>query len=68
MSTMRFADEIVDRSTIDAIPARATKADAKELRLATQIIDSLAGPWKPGSYRDTYTDEVRKLIKARGRG
>ena len=59
MSTMRFADEVLDTSGIDAIPGRTTKPDAKEVRLATQIIDSLAGPWKPESYRDTCTEEVK---------
>ena len=68
MSTMRFADEIVDKSGEEAIPGRATKPDAKEIRLATQIIDTLASRWKPDSYRDTYTEEVRKLIKAHERG
>ena len=68
MSTMRFADEIVDKDGIEAIPGRTTKPDTKEVRLATQIIDSLAGPWKPDTYRDTYTEEVRKLIKAHEKG
>ena len=68
MSTMRFADEIVDSSAIDAIPGRSSKPDAKEMRLATQIVDSLAGEWNPESYHDTYTEEVRKLIKAHEKG
>ena len=68
MSTMRFADEVLDTSDIDSIPGHTTKPDAKEVRLATQIIDSLAGPWKPEGYRDTYTDEVKKLIKAHEKG
>ena len=68
MSTMRFSDEIVDRKQIGAIPGRTTAPDAKEVRLATQIIDSLAGAWKPDSYHDTYTEEVRKLVKAHEKG
>lgn len=68
MSTIRFADEVLDRKQIEAIPGRTTKPDAKEVRLATQIIDSLAGPWKPERYHDTYTEEVRKLIKAHEKG
>ena len=68
LSTMRFADEVLDRSSIDAIPRGVPKAPAKELRLATQIIDSLTSPWKPGQYRDTYTREVQALIKRRAKG
>lgn len=68
MSTMHFADEVLDRSTIDAIPARGGKPSANELRLATQIIDSLAEPWKPSQYHDTYTEEVQDLIKRHAKG
>jgi len=67
MSTMRFADEVVDKAKIDAIPRR-TKADKKELRLATQIVDSLASDWDPTRYKDTYTDELRDLIERRSKG
>jgi DNA end-binding protein Ku len=68
MSTMRFADEVVAKSSIDAIPSRLSKPDTKEMRLAKQIIDGLAGPWKPEQYRDTYTEEVRKLVQAHDKG
>jgi DNA end-binding protein Ku len=69
MSTMRFADEIVPRSAIDDLPSKSSrKADAGELRLATQIIDSLSGPWKPERYHDSYTEEVRKLVAAHEKG
>lgn len=68
MSTMRFADEVVPRDDVDGMPAQPSKPDPRELQLAIQIIDSLAGPWKPDQYRDTYTDEVRKLIEAHEKG
>jgi DNA end-binding protein Ku len=68
MSTLRFADEVVARSEIDALPSRRTRADAKELRLATQIIDALEAEWKPAKYHDTYTEELRELIERRAKG
>jgi DNA end-binding protein Ku len=68
MSTMRFADEVVDRSDVDGVPNRRTKPDAKALRLATQIVDGLAADWNPKQYRDTYTDELRKRIEAKDKG
>ena len=67
MSTMRFADEIVPQSDIDALPARR-QADAKELKLASQIIDSLATDWDPERYHDTYTEELRDLIDRKAKG
>ena len=68
MSTMRFADEVVDRATIDEIPEQADKADSKALKLAFQIVDSLAGDWDPSQYHDTYVEEVHKIIEAKAEG
>ncbi len=68
MSTMRFADEVVDITDIDEIPTGSTKASAKELALATQIIDGLSAEWDPSRYEDTFTDELKALIEARDRG
>ena len=68
MSTMRFADEVVPRRDVDALPSRATKPDAKALRMATQLIDGLAAPWEPDAYHDTYAEDLRKRIKAKDSG
>jgi DNA end-binding protein Ku len=68
MSTLRFADEVIARSEVDALPLRRARADAKELRLATQIIDALQADWKPTKYHDTYTEELRELIERRAKG
>jgi DNA end-binding protein Ku len=68
LSTMRFADEVVDSSSIDAIPSKALKPAAKELDLAGQIIDSLTRPWEPDRYHDTYTDEVRQMLARKAEG
>jgi Uncharacterized conserved protein len=65
---MRFADEVVSHQDIDEVPDRRSKPDAKSLKLATQIVDSLASDWKPEQYEDTYAEELRRLIKAKGEG
>jgi DNA end-binding protein Ku len=67
MSTMRFADEVVAQDDID-LDIGGSKPPAKELRLATQIIDSLAAEWKPEQYHDTYTDELHELIARKAKG
>jgi DNA end-binding protein Ku len=68
MSTMRFADEVVPQSDIDELPSRRSKPDAKAVKLATQIVDSLATDWDPEKYEDTYTKELRTLIKRKDKG
>jgi DNA end-binding protein Ku len=71
MSTMRFADEVVDADDVEGVPSGKAKADApspKEKALAKQIIDALASDWEPSRYHDTYTDQVKDLIQAKAKG
>ncbi|MET0459143.1 MAG: Ku protein [Ilumatobacteraceae bacterium] len=67
MSTMRFADEVVPRAEIDGMPRRS-KPDAKTLKMATQLLDALDADWDPKQYHDTYTEELRRRIKAKDSG
>jgi len=67
MSTMRFADEVVPRRDIEGLPKRA-KPEPKALNMAKQLIDGMTTDWDPERYRDTYTDELRKRIKAKEAG
>ena len=68
MSTMRFADEVIPQKDVDALPGKGAKPDPKELKLASQIIGSLATDWDPARYRDTYTEELKSLIEAKAKG
>jgi DNA end-binding protein Ku len=65
---MRFADEVVGQDQIDDLPAGRPKPDARELRLATTIVDSLAADWEPERYHDTYTEELKGLIERKAAG
>jgi DNA end-binding protein Ku len=68
LETMFFADEIRDpKEQVDRVSARA-KARPEELKMAGQLIDSMAGPWNPKEFRDTYTDRVKQLISAKKKG
>jgi DNA end-binding protein Ku len=65
LETMFFADEIRNpREEISDLPTK-TKPRPNELRMAKQLISSMTGTWRPGDYRDTYTDRVNELIKAK---
>src|ERR671917_584388 len=55
MATMVFPDEIVDSSAIDELEALAdVEINRRELAIAKQLVDSLAAPFDPHAYRDTY--------------
>src|SRR5690242_1783710 len=69
MATMLYPDEIVDPERIDDLPdAEEVSATAKELQIAKQLVESLAGPFEPDKYRDTYRDEVLSLIERKAAG
>jgi DNA end-binding protein Ku len=68
LQTMFFADEVrKPKDEIDSLPKRGVAKKA-ELAMAHQLIDSMSGAWKPSDYRDTYTDRVQDLIKAKAKG
>jgi len=67
LETLFFADEIRQpKDEIGNLP-RGIKLSGPELKMAGQLIESMAGPWKPKDYRDTYTDRVNALIKAKAK-
>ena len=69
MSTMLFADEIVDPSRIDDIPsADEVEMSDRELDIAKQLVESLASDFEPEKYRDTYRDAVMDMIEKKAAG
>jgi DNA end-binding protein Ku len=67
LSTLFFADEVRDaRHELDTLPGKPG-FKGQEMKMATQLIDSMAGPWDPKAYRDSYTERVNKLIKAKSK-
>jgi DNA end-binding protein Ku len=69
MTTMIFADEVVDADRLDEVPAADdVKTNKREVDIAKQLVDSLAGAFEPDKYRDTYRDEVLHLIERKAQG
>jgi DNA end-binding protein Ku len=69
METMLFSDEVIPPDSLDEVsgdgPAKTSK---KELDMAKQLIDSLAGDFEPGKYRDEYRDSVLEMIERKAQG
>jgi DNA end-binding protein Ku len=66
LSTLRFADELVDVGTL-SLPKR-TAVKKKELEMATSLVESLAAEWKPEKYTDDYRENLMRVIKAKMKG
>jgi DNA end-binding protein Ku len=67
LETMNYADEIVEPSEVPGIDD-LPKVDEKELKMARQLIDALAGEFKPEKYRDEYREAVLELIEKKSHG
>ena len=69
MSTMLFADEVSDPSRIEEMPdPDEVKTTDKELAIAKQLVESLAGPFEPEKYQDEYREQVLALIERKAAG
>ena len=69
MATMLFADEIIPPQQLEELPdSSGVKMSKRELEIAEQLVDSLAGDFEPQKYRDTYREEVLALIERKAQG
>ncbi len=66
LTMMRFADELADLEDF-----RFPKSDGirpNELKMAMQLIDSLASKWEPGKYTDEYKENLMRVIQGKVKG
>jgi DNA end-binding protein Ku len=69
MATMLFADEVVDPDRLDDIPgADDVRTNDRELAIAKQLVESLAGEFEPEKYKDTYREAVLAMIEKKAAG
>ncbi|WP_338043532.1 Ku protein [Lentzea albidocapillata] len=66
--TLFFADEIRKPKDVLDVPPEGRAPRGKELDMAVSLVESMADDWRPKDYRDTYTERVNKLIKAKQKG
>jgi DNA end-binding protein Ku len=65
VTMMRFADQLVDESTL-SLPSG--KVDARELDLARRLIEGLSSDWNPEQYKDDYRENLMRVIKSKMTG
>lgn len=66
LNRIRFEDEIRDPAELN-LPAKA-EVKANELKMAVHLIEQLSGKFDIGKYKDTYNQELLKVIKAKSKG
>jgi DNA end-binding protein Ku len=69
LSTMAFADEVVDPASIDELAElEGVQISPKELAMAEQLVESLAGDFEPERFTDSYREQVLELIAKKAAG
>ena len=65
MHTMYFAHEV---RKVDEFRTDTGLVKDQELKLAQMLVESLAAPFQPEKYKDTYRDNLQALIDAKVKG
>jgi DNA end-binding protein Ku len=68
LSTMLYADEVVDPGELEVPTAADTTPTQRELDMAVQLVESLSAPFDPAKYHDDYREKVLALIEAKAEG
>jgi DNA end-binding protein Ku len=67
LQTLYFADEVRDPAKeLGTLPAKSS--DGKQLSMAVDLIEAMSGSWRPGEYKDSYTERVKKLVESKRKG
>jgi DNA end-binding protein Ku len=69
MSTMVFADEVVEPASIPGIDSAEDEVlTEREMTMAISLVESMSAPFEPNKYHDTYREEVLALIDRKAQG
>ena len=65
LNLMRFPQELRDAAKFGTAKStgKTTSVPGRELKMAEQLVESMAGKWQPKKYRDEYRDDLLKLIE-----
>lgn len=69
MSTLAYADEVLDPATIDELrELNDVEVSKKEVAMAESLVESLTAAFEPEKYRDEYREQVLDLIQIKASG
>ncbi len=69
MSSLAYADEVIDPAEIDAIAELADiEVSDKEVLMAESLVESLSADFEPWKYHDEYYEQVMTLIEMKRDG
>jgi DNA end-binding protein Ku len=66
LEQFRFKSEIKDFSQLNT--PKGESIDDREVEIALNLVSQLSKPFKPDNYRDTYNDELKRVIQEKVEG
>ncbi|MGF6711683.1 DNA end-binding protein Ku [Luteibacter sp. W1I16] len=67
LNLLRYKSEVVDADDFE-LPGKSTaeyRISSREMEMATDLIESMSGKWKPEDYRDEFREKLRSAIEKR---
>jgi DNA end-binding protein Ku len=67
LNTLRYANELRSSKELDlpAKHAKSAQVTPREVDMAMKLVEEMSEPWKPERYKDTYHDDLMRLIQKR---
>ena len=65
LNTMRFADEVVPVADLSLPGGKKHAATAREVQMATKLVEDMSEDFKPEQYHDTYREDLLARVRAR---
>jgi DNA end-binding protein Ku len=66
LNTLRYANELKSAKDIDVPSNRKTAGvSPREVEMATKLVEEMSDSWQPEKFRDTYHEDLLKLIDKR---
>lgn len=65
LNQMRYQDEVKEMPEIET---KSDRVSPKEVQLAVKLIEQLSEKFDPAAFKDTYINELKKIIKAKAAG
>ena len=65
LNQMRYQDEIKELPDVEV---KTERVSPKEVQLAVKLVEQLTEKFDPAAFKDTYVDELKKIIKAKAAG
>jgi DNA end-binding protein Ku len=62
LNLLRFSHELRDPAALDVPKEKSTASSNQALKMAEQLVETMAGKWNPEKYRDEYHQDLLQMI------